>query len=379
MKVLVVHNFHRSGSASGDDQVFKHETAMLKNAGIELLRYTIHTDEFDKKNKAGKLLASLDMFWSPKTYRDIQRICKEEKPDIVHVHTFFPLLSPAVFVAAHRSGVKVIQTLHDTRYVCPNASSICNGELCTLCTDGKYFRMVSKKCFKNSKVQSLAAALIFGVHRWNRTFYRNIDRYIYLNESQKALFLIIKKCATILDFLESKSLWLGRFIFVLAAGVGVYTGFLLSAIQTYPLFNSPILPILFLASGISSGIAACIFFGILCFSKDISKDNTKTLLMADLRVIPIELLLLCALFLGLYFQGGDKAIIAVASLSSGSWAFVFWLGVIGLGIATPTLIALTALKNHAYKVNFILLNSLAVMIGVFALRMFILYAGQLLS
>lgn len=105
------------------------------------------------------------------------------------VHTFFPLLSPAVFVAAHRSGVKVIQTLHDTRYVCPNASSICNGELCTLCTDGKYFRMVSKKCFKNSKVQSLAAALIFGVHRWNRTFYRNIDRYIYLNESQKALFL----------------------------------------------------------------------------------------------------------------------------------------------------------------------------------------------
>lgn len=70
MKVLVVHNFHRSGSASGDDQVFKHETAMLKNAGIELLRYTIHTDEFDKKNKAGKLLASLDMFWSPKTYRD---------------------------------------------------------------------------------------------------------------------------------------------------------------------------------------------------------------------------------------------------------------------------------------------------------------------
>lgn len=189
MKVLVVHNFHRSGSASGDDQVFKHETAMLKNAGIELLRYTIHTDEFDKKNKAGKLLVSLDMFWSPKTYRDIQRICKEEKPDIVHVHTFFPLLSPAVFVAAHRSGVKVIQTLHDTRYVCPNASSICNGELCTLCTDGKYFRMVSKKCFKNSKVQSLAAALIFGVHRWNRTFYRNIDRYIYLNESQKALFL----------------------------------------------------------------------------------------------------------------------------------------------------------------------------------------------
>lgn len=190
---------------------------------------------------------------------------------------------------------------------------------------------------------------------------------------------LVKKCSGILDFLESKSLYLGRIIFALAAGVGVYTGFLLSAIQTYPLFNSPILPILFLASGISSGIAACIFFGILCFSKDISKDNTKTLLMADLRVIPIEFLLLCALFVGLYFQGGDKAIIAVASISNGAWAFVFWLGVIGIGIATPTIIALTALKNHAYKANFILLNSLVVMLGVFALRMFILYAGQIFT
>ena len=199
------------------------------------------------------------------------------------------------------------------------------------------------------------------------------------NVESSFLGAIAKKCGGILDFLEAKSLWLGRIIFALAAGVGVYTGFLLSAIQTYPLFNSPILPILFLASGISSGIAACIFFGILYFSKDISKDTTKTLLMADLRVIPIELLLLCALFVGLYFQGEDKAIIAVASLSSGAWAFVFWLGVIGVGIATPTLIALTALKNHAYKVNFILLNSLAVMLGVFALRMFILYAGQIFA
>ncbi len=188
---------------------------------------------------------------------------------------------------------------------------------------------------------------------------------------------LVKKCSGILDFLENKSLWLGRLIFVLAAGVGVYTGFLLSAVQTYPLFNSPILPILFLASGISSGIAACIFFGILCFSKDISQSNTKTLLMADLRVIPIELLLIFALFAGLFFQGGQGAIAAVASLSSGAWAFVFWLGVIGLGIATPTLIALTALKNHAYKVNFILLNSFAVLVGVLALRLFILYAGQL--
>ena len=188
---------------------------------------------------------------------------------------------------------------------------------------------------------------------------------------------LMKAFGGLLDWLEGKSLWLGRAIFVLAAGVGVYTGFLLSAIQTYPLFNTPLLPILFLASGISSGIAACVMVGLLCFSKEVSKENTKLLLSADLRVIPIEFLLLFALFVGLYFQGGEKAIVALTSLSSGVWAGVFWLGVIGIGVLAPSLIAVTALKNHAYKVNFILLNSACVLLGVLALRFFIVYAGQI--
>ncbi|TKX32904.1 NrfD/PsrC family molybdoenzyme membrane anchor subunit [Campylobacter aviculae] len=183
----------------------------------------------------------------------------------------------------------------------------------------------------------------------------------------------------ILDFLEKYSLWLGRLIFALAAGVGIYTGFLLSAIQTYPLYNSPILPILFLASGLSSGIAACICFGILLFREEVSKEKTKYLLTMDLRVVPIEFLLLFTFFIGLYFQGREKAIIATLSLSHGFWAGVFWIGVVGFGIFIPSFIALTALKNHAYKINFILINTISVMLGVFALRMFILYAGQIFN
>ena len=69
---------------------------------------------------------------------------------------------------------------------------------------------------------------------------------------------------------------------------------------------------------------------------------------------------------------------AITVLSVGAGAWVFWLGVIGFSLVIPSVIALTALKNHAYKVNFILLNAISIMIGVFALRMYILYAGQLL-
>ena len=116
---------------------------------------------------------------------------------------------------------------------------------------------------------------------------------------------LMKTFSGILDWLEAHSLWFGRLVFALAAGVGVYTGFLLSAVQTFPLYNSPILPILFLASGLSSGIAACICVGLLFFEKEVSQNTTKYLLTMDLRVIPIESLLLFALFVGLYFQGGE--------------------------------------------------------------------------
>lgn len=189
MKVLTVHNFHRSGSASGDDQVFRHETTMLKKAGVEVLEYTMKNDDFDQGNGIDRIRSALSMFWSFKVYREISELCKKERPDVVHVHTFFPLLSPAVFAAAHQSGVKVVQTLHDTRYVCPNASSMCNGKLCNECVDGRYFRMVRKKCFKNSRLQSLVVATIFSIHRQLKTFYRNIDCYLYLNDTQKKLLV----------------------------------------------------------------------------------------------------------------------------------------------------------------------------------------------
>ena len=184
MKILAIHNFHRKGSASGDDQVFKSETAMLKSHGNEVVEYTVSNDEFDNAGALGKLSATFGMLWSFKHYRAVQKIVEKERPDIVHIHTFFPLLSPSILYAAKRSGTKVITTLHDTRFVCPCATSLRGTELCNKCGDGKYFRMCKYGCFKNSKLQSFIVAGIFKYHRFRRSFYKEIDHYICLNENQ---------------------------------------------------------------------------------------------------------------------------------------------------------------------------------------------------
>ncbi|SHI99220.1 Glycosyltransferase involved in cell wall bisynthesis [Butyrivibrio fibrisolvens DSM 3071] len=184
MKILVLHNLHRKGSSSGDDQVFKDETRLLEEHGHSVIRYTISNDSFDKAGIIGKIKACLGMMWSFKSYKEIQDIIRREKPDIVHAHTFFPLMSPSVLYAAKRNGCKVVATLHDTRFICPCCTSLRGTTICNECGDGHYLRMFKYGCFKGSRIQSLIVAFIFKYHRIRRSFYNQIDKYICLNDNQ---------------------------------------------------------------------------------------------------------------------------------------------------------------------------------------------------
>ncbi|ASM34718.1 protein NrfD [Campylobacter sputorum subsp. bubulus] len=168
-------------------------------------------------------------------------------------------------------------------------------------------------------------------------------------------------------------------LLILAICVGMYTGFLLSAISKIPLWNTPILPILFLVSGFSSGIAANILIGMAFFKGSLNKDSIKYLLVLDLRAILFELPLLFILFIGMNFQGGQSAVAAAQALSDPYYGKLFWIAVVGIGLLMPIVIAATALKNHAYKPGFIILNSVVVLVGVIALRYYIVYAGQLFT
>lgn len=184
MKIFAIHNFHRKGSASGDDQVFKSETALLEEHGNTVIRYSVSNDEFDNAGLIGKITSTFGMLWSFKNYNEVQKIIQKEKPDVVHIHTFFPLLSPSILYAAKRCGIPVVATLHDTRFVCPCSTSLRGTELCNECGDGHYFRMCKYGCFKGSRLQSFIVAGIFKYHRMRKSFYKQIDKYICLNENQ---------------------------------------------------------------------------------------------------------------------------------------------------------------------------------------------------
>ena len=189
MTILIIHNSHRSGSSSGDDVVFKKEAELLKKHGHRVVCFNISNDEFDDSGILKKIFLGLQIPWSVVFYRQIKRILKKEKPDIVHIHNFFPLLSPSMYQVINSEGIPIIQTLHDFRFLCPMAFFMRNGRICEECREFGPGRSIRYGCFKNSRIQTIPVALMLKLHHWLNTFKKKIDACICLTESQKNIFL----------------------------------------------------------------------------------------------------------------------------------------------------------------------------------------------
>ena len=194
--------------------------------------------------------------------------------------------------------------------------------------------------------------------------------------------LLVNLLVRIPGTLQNKLPWLDRFSMainghpfgvkaigvlnmVLGAMLGMYTGVLLSALGARPLWNSAMLWILFLVSGLSAAAA---------FVHMITPDKTERELLAkaDNGFLTFELLVI-SLFLAGLLSSTRVHIEAAHLLLNGQFAPVFWVFVVGLGIVIPLVIQLLAV-NH--KVKHTPIAPVLVILGGLILRFVIVYAGQ---
>jgi protein NrfD len=182
-------------------------------------------------------------------------------------------------------------------------------------------------------------------------------------------------------FVDDLIAWLARIerllaplLLLLAVLLGAYTGFLLSALKTYPLLNNPVL---FLISGVSSGIASTILLAVTLFKENHHSQGVSFVHRFERPVLAVEVLLLVCFFTGLYFGGGQKEAAMWAAIGSGFWAQVFWLGVVGIGMLLPQLLALLAPAPLRAKNGYLVLVCSLTLVGILLLRYFVLYAGQM--
>ena len=189
MKILLVHNFYRSEIASGENEVFKAEKKILKEKGHIIEEYIRHSDEIKSKNLYSKLKVGLSIAWNHSSYKSISKIVDSFKPDIVHVHNTFPLISPSIFYAI-RKRAAIVLTLYNYRLFCSNAKLLRSGKICKKCLDEQsVLPAIRYGCYRESRIATIPLALKIAIHRKLNTWKDKVDAFISLTEFQKKLMI----------------------------------------------------------------------------------------------------------------------------------------------------------------------------------------------
>lgn len=188
-KVLIVHNYYQL--PGGEDTVVANEKQLLEAHGHETILYTRHNSELREMNVFRKILLPFSTIFNLRTYREIRKIIKKEKIDIVHVHNTLNLISPSVYYAALGSKVPVVQTIHNFRLLCPGATFYRDGKICEDCLNKGLGCAIKNKCYRNSRIQTLACVISLLVHRWTGVYGK--IHYICLTDFNKEKLLLLKQ------------------------------------------------------------------------------------------------------------------------------------------------------------------------------------------
>ncbi len=185
MKILLVHNFYLE--PGGEDQVFAAESEVLRAHGDDVRTYTVHNSRIASM---GRLHLAAATVWNREVLDELTNRIGQDRPDLVHFHNTFPLISPAGYAAARHWGIPVVQTLHNFRLLCVNALFLRDGKPCEDCLGHAVaWPGVVHACYRRSRRASAVVAGMLAVHRVRRTWDAAVDTYIAMSEFARDKFV----------------------------------------------------------------------------------------------------------------------------------------------------------------------------------------------
>jgi glycosyltransferase involved in cell wall biosynthesis len=185
MRVLLVHNRYRSGAPSGENRVVDQEAQALAVSGHEVVQFGRGSDEIEHWSLARKAMLPATTVWSRETWRDLKTALRAHRPDVVHVHNTFPLLSASVLYACRDERVPVVATVHNYRLACANGTFFRGGSVCHDCARGLPVRAVLHGCYRDSRVATAPVAVAMGAHR--QAWRSLVSAYIFISATQRDL------------------------------------------------------------------------------------------------------------------------------------------------------------------------------------------------
>jgi formate-dependent nitrite reductase membrane component NrfD len=156
---------------------------------------------------------------------------------------------------------------------------------------------------------------------------------------------------------------------IFAFAQSIYTGFAVSYVSAIKVWNSAIVPVLFVTCGLTGGLA--ILLAIM-----MGQGSTQIATMESIiRVVLIALAVIIGVYLWNTTYSSTAAKEAVKRLIGGSLAPLFWIGVFLFGIAIPVVISITTYFSGEASSGLLITAIVSEIIGGLALRFAILKAG----
>ena len=193
-------------------------------------------------------------------------------------------------------------------------------------------------------------------------------------------FMVVSIIVLVLDILKKGvPRWLELVGAAFGLCVGMYTGALLGVVKTFPLWNTALLPVLFLVSAMSAGAASVLLTAIF---KHPEEFNRAGVLKKFHFCLPIIEFVLVAALLFVTMYNSTAGFESVWSLVAGKWAPLFWVGLVAVGLVLPTVLECRLLffsskefeeSRTAHYIS--AASDAAVLVGGFLLRFLIVMAA----
>lgn len=195
-----------------------------------------------------------------------------------------------------------------------------------------------------------------------------------------ALFVIVALVALVLDLTKRRVPMALEIVgAVLGICVAIYTGCLLGVCKTFPLWNNALLPILFLVSAMSTGMAIVLLAAVFRCPEEF---NRVGVFKKFHFCFPCIELLLVASLLFVTATNSAAGFESVWGLVAGKYAVVFWVLFVAVGLVIPTALETKMLffsprefeeSRTAHMIS--AASDLGVLVGGFVLRLLVLLAA----
>ena len=183
MRILVLHNDY--GRYSGEEAVVDRLVADFESMGHEVRQVRPSTAGL-RGTLWGNILGFFAGIYSPRGVRMVKRALREFRPNVVHVHNLYPFLSPACLFACHRSGARVLMTVHNYRLICPTGLFLREGKPCEECLACGNERPCLRHNCEGSRLRTLGYGLRNMVARRSGAYLKNVDLFCCLTQFQKS-------------------------------------------------------------------------------------------------------------------------------------------------------------------------------------------------